>query len=171
MPIIHTKGVIDMNNMQNQTRHAFDEFHKVIIDDFIYPREQKDNQNIEVLVEKLKAGIILDPILVQRVSGYGDENGEAILLLDGGHRLEAYAEYNKLAKQDGYKEQQPTFVLYKNEVIDYEQNKRDLLQTQDKYMEIWIEKDALSSIFTRVAEDYTVSPSLSSLYSSTLAFR
>jgi hypothetical protein len=33
---------------------------------------------------------------------------------------------------------------------------RNLLQTQDKYIEIWIEKDALSSIFTRVAEDYTI---------------
>lgn len=33
---------------------------------------------------------------------------------------------------------------------------RDLLQTQDKYLEIWIEKDALSTIFTKVAEKYTV---------------
>jgi len=34
--------------------------------------------------------------------------------------------------------------------------KRDLLQSQDIYLEIWIEKDALSAIFTRVAEEYTV---------------
>ena len=34
---------------------------------------------------------------------------------------------------------------------------RDLLQTQDKYIEIWVEKDALSSIFTRVAKQYTAS--------------
>jgi hypothetical protein len=34
--------------------------------------------------------------------------------------------------------------------------KRDLIQTQEKYLEIWIEKDALSSIFTRVASEYTV---------------
>lgn len=33
---------------------------------------------------------------------------------------------------------------------------RNLLQSQDKYIEIWIEKDALSSIFTRVAETYTI---------------
>ena len=33
---------------------------------------------------------------------------------------------------------------------------RNLLQSQDKYIEIWIEKDALSSIFTRVANPYTV---------------
>jgi len=33
---------------------------------------------------------------------------------------------------------------------------RDLLQSQDVYLEIWIEKDALSSIFTRVATPYTV---------------
>lgn len=34
--------------------------------------------------------------------------------------------------------------------------KRNLLQSQDKYVEVWIEKDALSSIFTRVAEGYTI---------------
>jgi len=33
---------------------------------------------------------------------------------------------------------------------------RDLLQSQDKYIEIWIEKDALSSVFTKVAAPYTV---------------
>lgn len=34
--------------------------------------------------------------------------------------------------------------------------KRYLLQTQDKYIEIWIEKDALASIFQRIAEPYTI---------------
>lgn len=34
--------------------------------------------------------------------------------------------------------------------------KRDLLQTQDKFIEVWIEKDALSSVFTRVAGKYTI---------------
>ncbi len=34
--------------------------------------------------------------------------------------------------------------------------RRDLLQSQDKHIEIWIEKDALSSLFTRVARSYTV---------------
>lgn len=34
--------------------------------------------------------------------------------------------------------------------------KRDLLQTQKNYIEIWIEKDALSRIFTQTAEPYTV---------------
>lgn len=33
---------------------------------------------------------------------------------------------------------------------------RDLIQSQEKYLEIWIEKDALSSLFTRVARAYTV---------------
>ena len=113
----------------------------VIIDDFVYAREQKDSKNIEVLVEKLKAGIILDPIQIQRVSGYeftsletkpGEEKKEVIILLDGGHRLDAYEEYNKLAQQEveelgGYKEQQPTFIFYQDEVLDYEQNKLKLL--------------------------------------------
>lgn len=34
--------------------------------------------------------------------------------------------------------------------------KRDLLQSQEKYIEIWIEKDALASIFQRIAEPYTI---------------
>lgn len=34
--------------------------------------------------------------------------------------------------------------------------KRDLLQSQDKYIELWIEKDALSSLFVRIAEPYTI---------------
>lgn len=34
--------------------------------------------------------------------------------------------------------------------------RRDLLQTQEHYIEAWIEKDALSSLFTRVATAYTV---------------
>ena len=33
---------------------------------------------------------------------------------------------------------------------------RDLLQTQPKYLEIWIEKNALSSIFINVAQRYTI---------------
>ncbi len=33
---------------------------------------------------------------------------------------------------------------------------RDLLQSQNKYLELWIEKDALSSIFTRVASPYSI---------------
>lgn len=35
--------------------------------------------------------------------------------------------------------------------------KRDLLQSQEEYIEIWIEKDALSSVFTKVAAPYTIS--------------
>jgi hypothetical protein len=35
--------------------------------------------------------------------------------------------------------------------------RRDLLQTQDKYIEVWIEKDALSGIATRIANRYSVS--------------
>lgn len=33
---------------------------------------------------------------------------------------------------------------------------RDLLQTQNKYIELWIEKDALSSIFVKTAKFYTI---------------
>jgi len=34
--------------------------------------------------------------------------------------------------------------------------RRDILQTQEKYIEVWIEKDALSSIFIKAAAPYTV---------------
>lgn len=33
---------------------------------------------------------------------------------------------------------------------------RDLIQTQDIYPEIWIEKDALASVFTKIATPYTI---------------
>jgi hypothetical protein len=33
---------------------------------------------------------------------------------------------------------------------------RDLMQTQKKYIEVWIEKDALSSIFSMICEQYTI---------------
>lgn len=35
--------------------------------------------------------------------------------------------------------------------------RRDLLQSQEEYIEIWIEKDALSSVFTKIAAPYTIS--------------
>ncbi len=35
--------------------------------------------------------------------------------------------------------------------------RRDLLQSQNKFIEVWIEKDALSSIFTKVTESYGIS--------------
>lgn len=34
--------------------------------------------------------------------------------------------------------------------------KRDLIQSQEKYIEIWIEKDALSSIFIKACRSYTI---------------
>jgi len=34
--------------------------------------------------------------------------------------------------------------------------RRDLMQSQDCYIEIWVEKDAMSSIFIKVAEPYTI---------------
>ena len=43
---------------------------------------------------------------------------------------------------------------------------RDLLQSQEKYIEIWIEKDAVSSIFVRAASPFTVSVTASRGFSS-----
>lgn len=45
----------------------------------------------------------------------------------------------------------------KQEVSNFlEGYKRELVQDQEKYIEVWIEKDALSSIFKRVCERYSV---------------
>lgn len=44
--------------------------------------------------------------------------------------------------------------------------KRDLIQTQNKYIEVWIEKDALSSLFTKVCRNYTISVTVCRGYSS-----
>ena len=41
----------------------------------------------------------------------------------------------------------------RNFLEDY---RRDLMQSQEVYIEIWIEKDALSSIFTKVAKPFTI---------------
>jgi len=55
-----------------------------------------------------------------------------------------------------------TGYINNNEFMQYElQNflqgyRRDLMQSQEKYIEIWIEKDALSSIFTREAINYSI---------------
>lgn len=43
---------------------------------------------------------------------------------------------------------------YKNFLAGY---RRDLVQNQKKHLEVWIEKDALSSIFTKVARPYCIS--------------
>jgi len=66
---------------------------QIKIDDRIYPRPQKDSDNIRSLVEKLKVETSLDPIIVQNVTEDGDVK---CLVLNGVHRLVAYAEYNKL---------------------------------------------------------------------------
>jgi hypothetical protein len=51
-------------------------------------------------------------------------------------------------KEQFVKEELSSFLSY---------YRRDLLQTQDKYIEVWIEKDALSSIFRKVTFPYCIS--------------
>ncbi|MHA2163925.1 MAG: DNA methyltransferase [Candidatus Thorarchaeota archaeon] len=71
----------------------------IIIDDFVYARAAKSNKNIQVLVDKLKAGIDLDPVIYQMVTGYNDMEDNVPILINGGHRLEAYDQYNSWAKK------------------------------------------------------------------------
>ena len=94
----------------------------VVIDPFIYARDMMDDKNIEVLVDKLKAGTELDPIEIQRVSGYLGTDDIVVLLVNGGHRLSAYKRFNQLRKK---KALQPRFTSYHttcflDEVMDYE---------------------------------------------------
>lgn len=93
----------------------------IIVDDFIYARDQKDSKNTEVLVEKLKAGIKLTPIEVQRVSEYNGQP-ETIVLINGGHRLDAYEIFNNLIDEKIY----PEVTFYKDEILDYETHKSEL---------------------------------------------
>ena len=95
------------------------------IDDYVYPRPQKDLRNIESLVDKLKAGVTLDPVIVQKVKMPDDR--QRVILLNGAHRLEAHLEQ---------KITDVSFEYWKDELLDYEANKDDMLlfshQTNDK---------------------------------------
>lgn len=59
--------------------------------------------------------------------------------------------YNDLT---GYSDSERYLKAYMDYIFDRYQ--RNLLSDQDKYIEIWIEKDALSSIFVRTASPYTI---------------
>ena len=97
---------------------------EIVIDEFTYPRPQLDKQNISILLEKLKAGTELDPIEVQKVRM--SDKKEITILTNGAHRLEAYKEFNKLKEYDSVND--ISVEYWKNEVLDYEQNKDDILQ-------------------------------------------
>jgi len=93
------------------------------IDDYIYPRPQKDQRNVDSLVEKLKAGIQLDPIIVQKVKMHDDK--ERVITLYGGHRLVAYEEFNKMKGYERINDIQVDF--WKEKIIDYDEYKDEML--------------------------------------------
>lgn len=116
----------------------------------IYPRKKWKNgvceiaptqKAIDSYVEALKSGTLPPPIEIQRVLKEGKEK---ILPLDGVHRIKAYNEYNSGVKktkknkkkdtdnQDLFREEyelkdEIDAVFWKEEVLDYEENKSLLL--------------------------------------------
>lgn len=93
------------------------------VDEYVYPRPQKDQGNVISLVEKLKAGIQLDPITVVKVKM--PDGTERVIVLNGGHRLDAYDEFNKLKD---YKHISDIPVEFWDEkIIDYEEYKDEML--------------------------------------------
>jgi len=110
---------------------------EIIIDEFIYPRPQKDQDNVWSLIEKLKVGTKLDPMVIQKII---KDDEEQIILLNGAHRLEAYRIFNQMAKKSikEHKKKPSERKVYglidfipteswKEETLDYEENKLELL--------------------------------------------
>ena len=96
---------------------------EIEIDEFTYPRPQLDKQNTRVLLEKLRAGIVLGAIEIQRVRM--SDGKERTILTNGAHRLEAYREFNKLDDYESITD--IPIEHWKEDVLDYEKNKSDIL--------------------------------------------
>jgi len=82
----------------------------------IYPRQQVSRKTVESYVEALKAGAKFPPIVVQRIK---ESETEKTIILDGYHRLEAYAEYNKLDGVEPIEEVEVEF--WRDEVLNKEE--------------------------------------------------
>jgi hypothetical protein len=92
------------------------------LDPAIYPRTNKSRQTIAAYAEALAAGAEFPPIKIQRVFNYTDGDGgnptKTAIVLDGKHRCEAFQE-------NGI--QEIPAIEWKNQPIDYEENKIALL--------------------------------------------
>lgn len=92
------------------------------IDERVYPRKQKDHSNIEELVHKLEAGVELEPIVVQPVV---EDGNEKIIILNGGHRIDAYRKYNQ-NNQDSHDEV-PVEFWKSEEPVDLKEDMDEML--------------------------------------------
>ena len=94
---------------------------KLVLDDFVYPRKHLNKKTIESYTEALGLGAIFPAILLQRVRKMVDDNErQEVIVLDGVHRVEAY---NKFNKENGIKDGIIEEEYWKDEVLDYEENK------------------------------------------------
>jgi len=93
------------------------EISKIVLDEYIYPRSNKSNKTIETYAEAIKAGAQFPPITVQRVINF-NQLDEAILIIDGLHRLEAHLSVGSKTIEA---------VEYDTQPLDYETNKTALL--------------------------------------------
>lgn len=123
------------------------EIKKIIIDQLIYPRSNKDNTLIKSYYDASKIGSQFPPIVVQEVEDYHnkeikkeqiyryeeriDENNNKykvpifLLLLDGAHRLgihELALNDGELEKEEKEKYKNIKITKWKDEILDFEKN-------------------------------------------------
>jgi len=136
---------------------------------FKWTEKQFDKLNkVEVVLEELKdyKPLTLRQIYYQLVGkGYIENNKSQYTMLSGllkWARIDGYISWNDIEDRvrvfhngAGWNDGKD-FIEdeLKRFLVGY---RRDMLQTQERYIEVWIEKDALSSIFRRVAFPYCVS--------------
>lgn len=65
---------------------------EVVFDTTIYPRKSVSRKTVEVYTAALDLGATFPPIEIQRVTNYKTPGSEALVLIDGAHRLTAYQE-------------------------------------------------------------------------------
>jgi hypothetical protein len=132
-----TQHQIDKLNKVIEVLHEFEQYKPLTLRQVYYQLVGKG-----YIENKVSEYTMLSNLLKwARLDGY-------ILWKDIEDRVRAYHDLTGWWNKDEFIEYQLKYFL-----SGY---RRDLMQTQEKYIEIWIEKDALSSIFTKIARAYTI---------------
>lgn len=136
-PFVWTENQIDKLNKVQAVLHELDEFKPLTLRQVYY--QLVGRGYIENNVSQY--GMLSKLLKHARIDGYvhWDEIED---------RVRNYHDLTGWPKRDSYLR-----AHFEHFLNDYQ---RDALQGQDVYPEVWIEKDALSSIFQKVASYYTV---------------
>lgn len=92
---------------------------EIVFDATIYPRKSVSQKTVDTYTDALELGATFPPIEVQRVTNYKEPDKEALVLLDGAHRLEAYRK-SKVVEVE-------VIEWRPDEVLDFETSRLDLL--------------------------------------------